>query len=435
MDDINWRIEKLEKIADGQILFFELQFNLQEYLYFFFQMREAPLMKNNQFVTALNKVLDLPMESLSGDPSVSLKIAIDKDDFFKVGTSSHVLGLHNIFEKCMLYIPRLASIKLEKEYADDIYELINERSKEVDDYHFYRDLDGNIELMQYIEGALQKNYESWASKLAPFERRIDRNDYVPPSFSGVIEMLYKEFSREIDSDGQRIYYDWNFLANDYILRKLKYSYKIDATIFEFQSSILRKSEGFYNLFSYYIKRENIEVLDEYLKELVDIDDVQVRYCVDDVSSIVVNVVRENEIIPLSALSTGEIHILLVLLQIAWVEGDVYLKEIDVYLHPNLQSKFLHALLEIHGRDNRGQNKLFIETHSPIFLREMQRLRVENNLKYRKIIEGIKIIYRSKNGLVNKEIYIKENGDLTEEIPSGFSDHLTRLNMLRLQLLD
>lgn len=424
LEEISWNLEKLEEIANGQILFFELEFDLQEYMNFVIWMKESNIVKNFTFTKELNKILSLPQELELRERFITLKVAIERDDFVK-GYGSSVLSLQNIFENCMLYIPRLGSIQREDKYPSELYESINDKAIYGIIYHFYRELNGDIEFFQILEGQLKKNHERWDST-----RTIDE-DYVPPRLSQVIEKLYKDYSLKAGDDLIRLHDDWNFLRND---GAFDFIYLVDATIFRLESSILRRTDYLYPLFAFYSNSDKIKDVRQYLKIICNIDDIEVRFSDDDLSSIVVKIIRKHEKIHISALSTGELHSLLVLLKVYSTNSDIYLKEIDVYLHPNKQSELLQAIIDLCRLKKGGFSRLFVESHSPYFLRKLQLMRVED-AGYRNILNRTKILYRSRDPLFSKEILIKDNGDLTTEIPAGYSDHLTRLNMLRFQFID
>ena len=203
------------------------------------------------------------------------------------------------------------------------------------------------------------------------------------------------------------------------------------------SSVISADNPLFELFEYYLvyvaEHDNTSFKSR-LASICSIDDLLVKRLEEDRNVLCVMAIREGREISLNNLSTGEIHCLIVLLRLLQQKDGIYLNEIDVFLHPNRLSKFIRAIIDLLIEKKSNLKDILIETHSAIVIRELQLMRVEST-KYADILNNTRIYYRSKNGDTNREISIKSNGDLSEEIPPGFSDHMTRLNMLRLQLLD
>lgn len=215
-------------------------------------------------------------------------------------------------------------------------------------------------------------------------------------------------------------------------------YEISRDFEHIKSSIITRGNPLFELFEIYKKDasridRNLK-FNERISKLCSLEKLCVESIDEEFDSLKVYGLRDGEKIVLSNLSTGEIHCLIVILSMSVMTGGIYLHEVDVFLHPNKLSEFVRVIFEILDEELGNVRELIVETHSPILIRELQLMRVENQ-KYKRVIDETRIFYRAKEGSVNRIIEIKENGDLSEEIPSGFSDHLARLNMLRLQFLD
>jgi len=110
-----------------------------------------------------------------------------------------------------------------------------------------------------------------------------------------------------------------------------------------------------------------------------------------------------------------------------------LEEPESNLHPNLQSKLAELLSYIHVKFNVF---FIIETHSEYFIRKLQYLTAKNELK----IKDSVIYYFNDDKYVSKtepkvkEIFINEDGGLTDSIGPGFFDEATKLqfDLIRLQ---
>jgi len=110
-----------------------------------------------------------------------------------------------------------------------------------------------------------------------------------------------------------------------------------------------------------------------------------------------------------------------------------LEEPESNLHPNLQSKLAELLSYIHVKFNVF---FIIETHSEYFIRKLQYLTAKNELK----IKDSVIYYFNDDKYVSKtepkvkEIFINEDGGLTDSFGPGFFDEATKLqfDLIRLQ---
>jgi predicted ATPase len=110
-----------------------------------------------------------------------------------------------------------------------------------------------------------------------------------------------------------------------------------------------------------------------------------------------------------------------------------LEEPEANLHPNLQSKLAELLVFI--QDKFGL-RFIIETHSEYFIRKLQYLTAKEELKK----EDSVIYYFNDDKYVSKtepkvkEIFINEDGGLTDSFGPGFFDEATKLqfDLIRLQ---
>jgi predicted ATPase len=106
-------------------------------------------------------------------------------------------------------------------------------------------------------------------------------------------------------------------------------------------------------------------------------------------------------------------------------GFLILEEPEANLHPNLQSKLAAVLVFIQKSFNI---KFIIETHSEYFLRKLQYLTAKKELK----TEDSVIYYFNDDKYVSKtepkvkEIFINEDGGLTDSFGPGFFDEATKL---------
>jgi predicted ATPase len=106
-------------------------------------------------------------------------------------------------------------------------------------------------------------------------------------------------------------------------------------------------------------------------------------------------------------------------------GFLILEEPEANLHPNLQSKLAELLIYIETVINI---KFIIETHSEYFIRKLQYLTAKKELK----TENSVIYYFNDDKYVNasepkvKEIFINEDGGLTDSFGPGFYDEATKL---------
>jgi hypothetical protein len=114
-------------------------------------------------------------------------------------------------------------------------------------------------------------------------------------------------------------------------------------------------------------------------------------------------------------------------------GTLILEEPEANLHPNLQSKLADTLAFI---KNSLNIKFIIETHSEYFIRKLQYLTAKNELK----TDDSVIYYFNDDKYVTnkepkiKEIFINEEGGLTDSFGPGFFDEATKLqfDLIRLQ---
>ena len=215
--------------------------------------------------------------------------------------------------------------------------------------------------------------------------------------------------------------------------------------YDWSQSVLSVNDGELGSLMYKFMTTEVvrkEKLESSLQEMLQIDRIECAYVENDKSLIQINIIRSDKRVLLNSLSRGEFHVLSTCIEAAFTQDILYLNEPELHLHPNLQSKLIRAIFSVLP----PAKKVIIETHSPYMVRELQLLEVETKvhnenvehpfMKKAKMSEKCVIYYISKlDPGLNRTITIKENGDLSQEIPEGFSDHLTRLNMLRLQFLD
>jgi predicted ATPase len=106
-------------------------------------------------------------------------------------------------------------------------------------------------------------------------------------------------------------------------------------------------------------------------------------------------------------------------------GFLILEEPEANLHPNLQSKLADVLVYIQTIINI---KFIIETHSEYFIRKLQYLTAKKELK----TDDSVIYYFNDDKYVTnkepkvKEIFINEDGGLTDSFGPGFFDEATKL---------
>lgn len=231
---------------------------------------------------------------------------------------------------------------------------------------------------------------------------------------------------------------FSFKGSRYLGGEREYSKVSEARSvgFEFKDSVISVKDGHrFGLLSAYMndKGYRSEIFVKAVNNVLEFDNVVINYFQKNFDIIEINVVSRGKSFGIASLSQGERHVIITFLEILYGENLIFLNEPDVYLHPNMQSKFFREIFKIkHGK------RLIIETHSPYFIREMQLMQAEGIHRDEGIgiSKRVIIYYRSKSdSSLNRMINVKENGDLSSEIPPGFSDHLSRLNMLRLQLLD
>lgn len=261
-------------------------------------------------------------------------------------------------------------------------------------------------------------------------------------------LLVASFAKNKDIENKRCFWRGEVIQQLSILREEKVNWLLadmelpDFTEIELRASnslksVVLKNDRYHAVLTKFLNIKSPELIACFNRSIVELCDIlrlELTVIDKNLGSLSCYVVRNEKRIAFESLSSGERHIITALLDLVTSEGIIYFKEVDVFLHPNKQSEFLRSVLELNSHRKSEHNMLIFETHSPYFLRELQLMRVENE-KQAKVAAQTKVYYRSKEKVMNKEIYIKENGDLSEEIPTGFSDHLTRLNMLRLQLLD
>ena len=102
-----------------------------------------------------------------------------------------------------------------------------------------------------------------------------------------------------------------------------------------------------------------------------------------------------------------------------------LEEPEANLHPSLQSKLADLLMYIQEREGV---KFTIDTHSEYFIRKLQYLTAKKDLK----TEDSVIYYFNDDKYVTntepkvKEIFINEDGGLTDSFGPGFFDEATKL---------
>lgn len=253
-------------------------------------------------------------------------------------------------------------------------------------------------------------YESWSKKLI-----IARYHY-----SGK-----KEYSEDYEMP---LHEDWSFLNNTY----LNPIPLVDSNHTFVGSRLLQRDNEYYN--DFLRLQDSIEFdknmrFSNSLEQLLEFNELLISNSVEDNSSLIVELVRGDARIPLNALSTGEFHALITLIRVYTEQGAIYLKEIDVFMHPNKQSIFLNEIIKL----SQGHlTRLFFETHSPYYILQLQIMAARKDSRW--LLDELDIYYRSKSGKTNTVIKVLDNGDLSSEIPSGFDDEMTHLSMLRYHLL-
>ena len=296
---------------------------------------------------------------------------------------------------------------------------------------------------EMVEELGEKNFENIIffkdQQSGGIMRKID-NDKLDMIKSSSLEDSWSTrlMKARYDYSGERIeigddiyisrYNDWSFLNNTY----LNLIPLVDSNHSFVGSRLLQRSNEYYDDFIRFqdcIEFDKKRRFSTSLEQLLELNELSVRNSVEDNSSLIVELVRGDARIPLNALSTGEFHALITLVKVYTGQGAIYLKEIDVFMHPNKQSIFFNEIIKL-SEDHLP--RLFFETHSPYYILQLQIMAARKESRW--LLDELNIYYRSKSGKTNTVIKVLNNGDLSSEIPSGFDDEMTHLSMLRYHLL-
>lgn len=161
----------------------------------------------------------------------------------------------------------------------------------------------------------------------------------------------------------------------------------------------------------------------------------------EIDGYTVQIERDGEAFPLSALGEGSAQVLpLILYQNYGLGGDrtshLILQEPEANLHPDLQAKLADLFMALigKGQDERGPRstgafsrtgRLIVETHSEYLIRRLQLLVARGKLSTNDVVIHYLGIGEEK-GPELRQIEIDEYGQLTQPFGPGFFDEATKL---------
>lgn len=146
----------------------------------------------------------------------------------------------------------------------------------------------------------------------------------------------------------------------------------------------------------------------------------------------VNIIKEDETMPLGTLGTGAIQIFILLLKFATILktiGEdanivVLIEEPEQNLHPALQSKLAELFLEVYEKSGRRIH-FVIETHSEYLIRKTQVMVADEKYAGVKKDTPFKVYYFPEKRLPYDMGYLP-NGCFSEKFETGFFDEASNL---------
>lgn len=463
---INW--EKKEEPLEFEIAVNESE--IIKYQYYSEYLNEIKYTNSNKDIIQFSKKI-LTYEPDDIEPfetnKLLLSINLDIDYFIKneLETEKDVVGMY--YDDVMTYDWKvwnegllfkilvndedvtLQYVKLIRELQRELFKVEYELSQDNIFMDFYELFSNQIEyLINYCKENLAENLVGEFSDFTENNLKIEFSDFGS-------NLLQTSFSKSHMSNNRNFIISWIF--NMLNLKKFTESINYLSPNRGNQKRVLmnQSDKDIDSIIVSFSKRKNIQI--DFIKKCFSIlgieGDLEVNRYENTIST--VRLVNNGEKLALADLGFGYSQIIPIILKIHNFLPDtevnvlkkqrrnqnlkdinfgfLILEEPEANLHPNLQAKLAELLVYIQTIINI---KFIIETHSEYFIRKLQYLSAKNDLK----TEDSVVYYFNDDKYVSKsepkvkEIFINEDGGLTDSFGPGFFDEATKLqfDLIRLQ---